>query len=187
MKKFMSNSLFQFLGKLRSCIRRNSQWWFQNQITFLWAVIKGGRGNSKIYLINENDMDTMYSQYAEAQKIQLWCDGRSVLVYIAQWLPYKSVNKAFFFNYEVLEVMSCDTPSSLLYFQGVWEITRDISPYSYTHFRLTTLIWRATIMLPAKHPDILRHTNPAHWLMQPLSHQLQKRVMGAWMYCPLLP
>ena len=35
--------------------------------------------------------------------------------------------------------MSCDTPSSLLYFQGVWEITRDISPYSYTHFRLTTL------------------------------------------------
>ena len=64
--------------------RRNSQCWFQNQITFLWAIIKGGRGNSKIYLINENDMDTMYSQYAEAQKIQLWCDGRSVLVYIAQ-------------------------------------------------------------------------------------------------------
>ena len=42
MKKFMSNSLFQFLGKLRSCIRRNSQCWFQNQITFLWAIIKGG-------------------------------------------------------------------------------------------------------------------------------------------------
>ena len=56
MKKFISNSLFQFLGKLRSCIRRNSQWWFQNQITFLWAIIKGGRGNSKVYLINENDM-----------------------------------------------------------------------------------------------------------------------------------
>ena len=73
-------------------------------------------------------MDTMYSQYAEAQKIQLWCDGRSVLVYTAQWLPYKSINKAFFFNYEVLEVMSCDTPSSLLYFHGVWEITRDIYP-----------------------------------------------------------
>ena len=29
-----------------------------------------------IFLINENDMDTMYSQYAEAQEIQLWCDGR---------------------------------------------------------------------------------------------------------------
>ena len=46
-------------------------------ITFLWAITKGGVVyNSKIYLINGNDMDTMYSQYAESQEIQLWCDGR---------------------------------------------------------------------------------------------------------------
>ena len=51
---------------------------------FSLGYYQRGRGNSKIYLINENDMDTMYSLYAEAQKIQLWCDGRSVLVYIAQ-------------------------------------------------------------------------------------------------------
>ena len=43
---------------------------------FSLGYYQKGRGNSKIFLINENDMDTMYSKYAEAQEIQLWCDGR---------------------------------------------------------------------------------------------------------------
>lgn len=44
------------------------------------ATIRRGAVTAKytyMYLVNENDMDTMYSQYAEAQEIPLWCDGRS--------------------------------------------------------------------------------------------------------------
>ena len=34
-----------------------------------------GRGNSKLYLVTEDDMQTMYEQYSDAQEIPLWCDG----------------------------------------------------------------------------------------------------------------
>ena len=76
MKKFTSESRFQFPGELRSCIKVEFSTVVPGSDNFSLGYYHKGRGNSKIFLINENDMDTMYSQYAEAQEIQLWCDGR---------------------------------------------------------------------------------------------------------------
>ena len=76
MKKFTSESRFQFPGELRSHIKEEFTTVVPESDNFSLGYYQKGRGNSKIFLINENDMDTMYTQYAEAQEIQLWCDGR---------------------------------------------------------------------------------------------------------------
>ena len=48
----------------------------KNVHNFSLEYYQKGHGNSKIYLGNEDDMDTMCSQSAEAQEIQLWCNDR---------------------------------------------------------------------------------------------------------------
>ena len=73
MKKFTSESRFQFPGELRSRIKQEFTTVVPESDNFSLGYYQKGRGNSKIFLINENDMDTMYS---EAQEIQLWCDSR---------------------------------------------------------------------------------------------------------------
>ena len=64
-------------GELRSYIKGEFRLNVPESDSFALGYYQKARGNSKIYLVNENDMDTMYSQYAEAQEIPLWCDGRS--------------------------------------------------------------------------------------------------------------
>ena len=76
MKKFTLESRFQFPGELRSRIKEEFTTVVPESDNFSLGYYQKERGNSKIFLINENDMDTMYTQYAEAQEIQLWCDGR---------------------------------------------------------------------------------------------------------------
>ena len=69
MKKFTSESRFQFPGELRSHIKEEFTTVVPESDNFSLGYYQKGRGNSKIFLINENNMDTMYTQYAEAQEI----------------------------------------------------------------------------------------------------------------------
>jgi len=76
-QKFTSENKYQFLGELRSYIKGEFRLNVPESDSFALGYYQKGRGNSKIYLVNGNDMDTMYSQYAEALEIPLRCDGRS--------------------------------------------------------------------------------------------------------------
>ena len=76
-KSLLQRTSTNSLGELRSYIKGEFRLNVPESDSFALGYYQKARGNSKIYLVNENDMDTMYSQYAEAQEIPLWCDGRS--------------------------------------------------------------------------------------------------------------